>query len=183
MKKIITAIGNEELNNVMKGIKEVVVKNSDIQYQEGILEALDKYTDINILILKEDIFGNLDVNELIRQVKMLNEKLQIILITANPELFKNNKYITKIVNNKNNYVKEILEYVSGKEYIKQKNETKEEIEKFTQTRKDERKIYIKKQYERIIKNNRRNKNKINKDIITVIGMPGIRQNNIYFNTC
>lgn len=52
MKKIITAIGNEEINKKLKQINLFNVIGYDIQYQEGILEVLEtrkRYRFINII--------------------------------------------------------------------------------------------------------------------------------------
>ena len=42
MKKIITAIGDENLNIFLKKQNNVEVIGNDIQYQEGIFEILEK---------------------------------------------------------------------------------------------------------------------------------------------
>ena len=77
--KVITAIGNEELNNILKK-EEVIIESPDIQYQEGIIEALEKYPDTNIIILNENIIGNLETEELIRNIVMIKNDIRIILL-------------------------------------------------------------------------------------------------------
>ena len=57
MKKILTAIGNEMINNNLREIEDIEVKEKDIFYKEGILEYLEKDSDIDIIILSETLLG------------------------------------------------------------------------------------------------------------------------------
>ncbi len=169
MKRIITAVGNEELNNILKVRNEYIVESPDIQYQEGIIEALDKYKNIDIAIINEDIIGSLDLEDLIRTIIILKKDIQIILVTERENSIIETQNIIKVINNKNDYVKEVLDYLLSKINIKQEkatkiksdNETKteqrreEEYTNETQTTKEELKIK-------------------EKSIITVIGSSGIR---------
>ena len=52
MKKIITALGNEKINNELKQEKNIEIIINDIQYKEGIIEILEKYQNIDYIILK-----------------------------------------------------------------------------------------------------------------------------------
>ena len=65
MKKIITALGNPNLNEELKKIQEYKILGPDIQYQEGILEKLERNKDIDFLILSEIIPGEINIIELI----------------------------------------------------------------------------------------------------------------------
>lgn len=53
MKKIITALGNKELNEELKKQKKFQIISNDIPYQEGVLEILEKERNIEFLILSE----------------------------------------------------------------------------------------------------------------------------------
>ena len=53
MKKIITALGNKELNEELKKQKKFQIISNDIPYQEGVLEILEKEKNIEFLILSE----------------------------------------------------------------------------------------------------------------------------------
>ena len=55
MKKVITAIGEQNLNEELKKYELLDIVTSDIQYKEGILEVLENESDIEYLILNEDI--------------------------------------------------------------------------------------------------------------------------------
>lgn len=133
MKRIITANGNEELNNILKRQKDIIVESKDIQYQEGIIEALDKYKDLEYIILSEDIIGNLELEDLIRTIVMLKNDIKIILI-ANEEIDFECKNVENTVKNNEDYVKNVLKYFLKDVDIKVKNETlKEEKAKYKNT--------------------------------------------------
>ena len=178
MKRIITAIGNEKLNNILRNRYEVKVESQDIQYQEGIIEALDKYINVDILILSEDIIGSLEIEELIRKIKMKQENLQIILISNNLSLFKENKYITKVIDNSINYADEIAKYIFKEEYIRSESVTMYKEEKTTEMPilEETSNIYRKSKFKQVIKyGNKQDMKQCNfkKNIITVIGNAGV----------
>ena len=99
MKKIITAIGNEKLNLELKKISNIKVIYNDISYKEGIIESLEENSDCDILILNENLDGEIFLEELIEKIKIINNKIFIILITYE-------KNINKMENpyNKINYI-------------------------------------------------------------------------------
>ena len=77
MKKIITAIGNEILNNKLRNIDCVEVKERDIFYKEGILEYLEQDSDVDIIIINEVLLN--DELELYME-KISKYEVQIFLI-------------------------------------------------------------------------------------------------------
>ena len=79
MKKIITAIGNPILNRYLKRNPLFEILSEDIQYQEGILEFLEKQNQIDFLILSELLPGEFEIKEFINKIKQTNYNLQIIL--------------------------------------------------------------------------------------------------------
>ena len=177
MKKIITAIGEKELNDILRELEGIEVKTSDIIYQEGIIEALDKYPDINLVIIKEDIIGNIQIEELIRNIIIVKENIEILIITDENENYKGIKQIVKIVDKNKDYVKEITKYLEKENYIKQKNETIS----FKYIEKQKEEIVNKDDIETKKKIYKEKKLKINKkQIITIIGSSGVRKNNVYF---
>lgn len=178
MKKIITAIGNEELNNRLKFIKEIEVKTKDIQYQEGILEALDKYEDIDVIILNEEIIGTMTLEELISEIILIKNNIKIVLVAVKPIQVKYPNIIKTVTSSKD-YVNEIERYLTNNIYINQKNETSEDnentkkncIDKIMKANEAMRNHKI--TYKRVIK-------KKEKKAIVIIGNAGVRQNYIYF---
>ena len=83
MKYIITALDNSELGNEINKEKDLKILCKDIQYQEAILEILEKYKNINFLIISELLPGKYNINELINKIKEKNKILKIIIILEN----------------------------------------------------------------------------------------------------
>ena len=79
MKKILTAIGNEKINNELNKIENFKVISNDIQYKEGIIEILENMQDIDFIILNSLLPGEINLFELIKKINLLNEKIKIIL--------------------------------------------------------------------------------------------------------
>ncbi len=131
MKKIITALGNPNLNEELKKIQEYKILGPDIQYQEGILEKLEKNKDIDFLILSEIIPGEINIIELISKIKEINEKIEIIIILEEEKEEVKNRLIEKgvfnIFYNYKTTKEEIIKIINKKE-VNSKDEIKEEIE-------------------------------------------------------
>ena len=114
IKSVVTALGNPKINEELKE-NNINVITSDIQYQEGILEYLDKNNNINYLIIDENLPGNLKTEELIYNIKKINNKIKIILITQNERIkvYKkistmDSEKIIKIINSENIFSKKYL---------------------------------------------------------------------------
>ena len=120
MKRVITAIGNEELNKMLRKQKDILIESSDIQYQEGIIEAIDKYPKTDIVILYENIIGEIELEDLIRSIIIVKNNIEIILV-VDRDVEIQNKEVVKIVKNNQSYAQEILEYLSKRGYIKIQN--------------------------------------------------------------
>lgn len=139
MKKIITAIGNEILNKKLKKENDFEVIIEDIQYKEGIIEYLEKESNIDILIISELLPGNIELKELIEKIKNINSNIEIILFLENKNtelenylyakgiynIFYNNQIeieeIIKIINNKNIEINNELKEIKQMLLEKQKN--------------------------------------------------------------
>ena len=191
MKNIITAIGNEELNNILSGRSEINIVNTDIQDQEGIIEAIEMYSNIDMVILNEDIIGDLELEDLLRSIIIMKNDIEIIVITEQLQVF-NSRNIVKVVNDKQNYVDIIAKILLGEIYITREKETKKiekEVTLYENKGKNSIVSYQTNKNKEIIKNaydkikDRLRKNKKEKQIISVIGSSGSRKNNIYFYYC
>ena len=104
--KVLTAIGNENLNNILKNQNEFEILENDIFYKEGILEFLEKNNNVDILILYEKLSGEINIINLINKIKIINNEINIIFILEN----KNEEFekLLKKVNIKNIfYINEI----------------------------------------------------------------------------
>ena len=92
MDNIITAIYEE--NILKRMIKNKIVKNKNILYKEAIIDTIKKNKKIDILIISEKIPGDIELIKLIKKIKNINKKIEIIIILSNKknekELIKNN---------------------------------------------------------------------------------------------
>lgn len=137
IKKILTAIGNPILNNELKKLNELAVVENDIQYKEGILEILEINNNIDFIIISELLPGEINLIELIEKIKIINNKIKIIIILDNYEDDKNTIIqekintgeIYKIFYNNKVELKEIIELFNENEKMQKYNyEIKKEIE-------------------------------------------------------
>ena len=110
---------------------------TDIQYKEGVLEFLEANSNVDYIILNEDIDGNISLEDLIAEIKKINKNTRIIF-TSNKSydeekifnILRNNiekTYKPNFKNNteKNNYKKvkpEIKEKIAKKYNYKNKSE-------------------------------------------------------------
>ena len=118
--KIITAINNEKIFKELKTKKNIKIISNNIQYKEGILEILEKNKNINYIILDENLYGQIKIEELIKKIKLINKKINIIIILNKKDLIKQ-EYL---IENKIKYiyieelsVEKILEIIFDKNKI------------------------------------------------------------------
>lgn len=132
MKRILTAIGNEKINNELKKIENFKVISNDIQYKEGIIEILEDIQDIDFIILNSLLPGEINLIELIKQINLLNEKVKLIIFIEknNPEIDKllSDKKIYRILYNNEIEIKDLVNIIKDSEIINNE-ELKEEINK------------------------------------------------------
>ena len=173
--KILTALQNPKTNEILKEKTKYNIIETDIQYQEGIIEVLEKNNKIDLIIV---ILEN------------KNYKLKEFLMQNNiKSIFYNNEItideLINVIEEKNKAKKEIEinnEIKLLREIIMENNK------KIEQNKKDKKisKIIniLKKQKNKIIKNkkisnlkiikNKTNKNsKVKNKIISVVGTPGV----------
>ena len=130
MKKIITAIGNETLNNILKKENDICVLTKDIQYREGIIEILEENKEVDIIILSNLLQGEITTKQLIQKINEINQKIKIIIIVDDNEDLENyssNKGIFKIIKNNELEIKELLKIINDNN--ENNEELKEEIKK------------------------------------------------------
>lgn len=131
MKKVITAIGNKNVNEKLKIENNIQVIGKDIQYQEGILEILEKENEINFLIISEKIIGELNIIQLIEKIKLRNKKIKIILILENKNEELENiliaKGIYKIIYHNQIEIKDMINLITEEKDNIENEELKQEI--------------------------------------------------------
>lgn len=109
---ILIAINNEKIFKELKKQNNINLIYNNIQYKEGILEILEKNNNIDFIILNEDITGQIKIEELIKKIKKINNKIKIIIILNKKDL-KKEEYLIK---NKTDFI--YAEKVSSKEILK-----------------------------------------------------------------
>lgn len=186
MKKIVTAIGNPNLNKKLKLEEGFTVVAEDIQYKEGILEILEKEENIDFLILSSILPGNIEIKKLIEEIKEINSEINIILFLENKNEELENYFYAKGINyifyNNEIEINEIIELIKNN----QKNpnaELKKEINELKKMLLEQEKknnlIYMQKQNKKIRHKNLEkeiNSNEImekEKQIICISGTSGI----------
>lgn len=137
--KVITAMGEEFLNNELRKFEEYEIIGKDIPYKEGILEILEINKEINLIILSNKIYGQIKFELLIEEI-IKNKNIEIIIFLKEKneylENYLNSKKIIKIyflndegynlffenIQNKNRLESEIINLknliISNKKYIK-----------------------------------------------------------------
>lgn len=144
MKKVIIAINNKNIIKKIKQENNLKIIYDNLQYREAILEILEKIKNIDIIFISENIPGVISVEDLVKEIKKINNKIDIIFFLKEQNIEKEN-YLKKLG------IKKI--YLENKKIeINKKNK-------------------IKKYINRKIKNNElkkiENKNKINNKLKTI----------------
>ena len=165
--KGITALGNEEINKLLK--KELEIIGKDIQYQEAVLDVLENNENIEFLILSSIIPGQFNIYEFINLIIFKNSKIKIIIFLEkrNKELedFLISKGINNIYYNNEITIQEIINNIKNNKNINY------EIKKTNKTKIIKNiKNKLNKKFIKLIK---KEKNIKNKKIITIIGAPKI----------
>ena len=198
MKKIITALASPEVNTELKKYKNIEIIGNDIQYQEGVIETLEKNSQIDYIILSAILDGKYEIYTFVKKIKMINPKIKIILIlekenSENTEklilsgasyIFYNNaeiKDILKIINNnkenENEELKEELKKIKKLLLENNKKDNKITLKNNKNLLKNKQKIFIKFNKKiKILKNKlfiNMEKNKRNSEIISVLGTAGV----------
>ena len=159
--KILTALANENINKKLEVKQNCEIIYKDIQYQEALLEILDKNRNIDVLILSSILPGELDIYELINLIKYKQENINIYIILdkQNDKLIKFliKKGINKIFINNKITEDDLIEKILN-ENIKKT----EKIEKTIYYKKDKNNFFdnIKIKLNKKINNYKNKKNKI-----------------------
>lgn len=93
--RILTAIGNPILNEKLQKIVNVEVIGKDIQYQEGIIEILEKNLEIDLIIVSDNLPGEYDFYKLIDKIKNIKRNLELYVFLEKKNENKENYLISK----------------------------------------------------------------------------------------
>lgn len=116
---------------------EFDLKFFDIQYKEGIIELLSEYSDIDFIIVNDEIPGEYETEKLITDIYKINNKIKIILISKNE--YKN--VYRKLEKYNFGIIKEIINEKKSNKKIYKKCSDKKELdmsEKFLKEKFEER---------------------------------------------
>lgn len=132
MQKVITAMGNDELWKKLKNIPDFEVLQKDILYKDAIIEILKKNKSTDLIIIHENLPGEIELNTLIKNIKLINNKINIIFILENKneklEQILINENIKNIFYNNEINFNEFIEKIKNLEYTEE-NLLKNEIKK------------------------------------------------------
>ena len=167
MKKIITAMGNENLNSILRKENNIEISANDILYKEGIIEILEQNSNIDYIILNNLLLGELSINELINNIIKINKNIKIILILEkHDKQLENDLYnigIYKIIFDNETLISEVIKTInkSDNNLIEKNINIKNSIiEKKEKNEKNE-KNKIKNKFKKILNlTEQRNNNKI-----------------------
>lgn len=146
IKKIITAIGDNTLNSKLEGIDLIEVIGNDIPYQDGVLDILKGNSEINVLILNEELLGEYNIKDFIIKILDINKQLKILFLMENE-----NSYLRKFLEKRgvhNIYYKDefdienIVNDILEKDNIQNINSEIEELKRII--KKEKSKKFIKK---------------------------------------
>ena len=131
MKKILTAVDNPTLNIRLRDEKELKIIGKDIPYKEGIIEFLEKNKNIDIIIISENLPGEIETENLIQNINKINKEIKIMYILEKSNEQKEKKLkelnINEIYYNNKINIEEIIKILKEEEINKE--EMKQEIEK------------------------------------------------------
>ncbi len=126
MKRVITAINNKKIIEKISKNKNLKIIFNNLEYREGILEVIEKIKNIDMIIISELIPGEISIEELIKKIRKINKKIEIIFILNKDNLEKINK---------------LKELKINKIYIEEKNNKKTK-NKINMTQKNKKIINI-----------------------------------------
>ena len=128
---IITALKNPKINIKLKEKSNFNIIGTDIQYQEGIIEMLEKNRKIDLIIISELLPGELTIINLISKIKKINDSVKIFIILKDKNQELENYLISKgvfnIFYNNKITVDELIDKINLMKKDKQEMEINEEL--------------------------------------------------------
>ena len=113
MKMVITAIGNQRLNTILKNEKNINILTNDISYPEGILETIEKYAKVEYCIISEDLVKNNTI-ELIKRIIEKVKNIKIIFIKVSKNEIKDLSKIENVIIMENNFlVRDLIKKITN----------------------------------------------------------------------
>ena len=154
IKKAITAIGENSINEELRKEKIYEIIGNDIPYQEGVIDILEGNSLIEVIFLSENLIGEYEIKEFINKIKKISSEIEIIFFISSDdnklEIFLQSNGISKIYRDGEKTISEIIEDLSDKKNNYDLTEEIERLKKLIEeknvkdTVKDKRKIENKK---------------------------------------
>ena len=173
MRKVILAMDNKKIEDkILKNINDKSIEFNILQYREAILEILGKEKEIDSIFINEKLPGIISIEELIKKIKIINNKVNLFLFLEKEDINKKNKLNKLGINNiyliKKINIKNIINLLNNNFINKKKIENKINCFDKNKIKYFINKIKTNKFNDYKIIKNKENKNKENK-IITVEG--------------
>ena len=135
MKRIITALGNETLNNELKKYSKYDVLTNDIFYQEGVIDFLST-NEADVIIVSSLLQGEYDIYDFACKLKELCFTARIIIIADSIMEEEKNGLISKgifdILYDESAGVEDVIEAIDREEPINLKAQYQSEVRRLKQ---------------------------------------------------
>lgn len=180
MKRIVTALGNETLNNELKKYSKYDVIMDDLFYQEAVLD-ISKSEDIDVIIISALLQGQYDTIEFLKEVKKNNITSRIILIVDTISEEDKNVLISKgifdILYDNEIEISNVIEAIDREEPINIKKQIEKELAKRLVTGNT-----LNERHEDFVTKPQMPLTKVQKqEVITLFGTPGSGKSTIIAN--
>ena len=120
MKSVLLAIDDKKLIKKIEEDNNINLVNNNLQYREAILEILEKNKNIDFILINENLPGLISIEELIKKIKIINNKINIIFFLEKYDINKKNKLnnlnIDNIYFNKKININKILNLINKNNY-------------------------------------------------------------------
>lgn len=129
--KVITAINNPELNERLNKENNIEIICKDIQYKEAIIEILEENKFVDLIIINENLPGQILIEDLIKEIKNKQNEINILIIlekqNKQKELILNKQGIFDIYYNNKININELIKIINKKN-LNVNDDIKKEIE-------------------------------------------------------
>ena len=133
MKRIITALGNNTLNNELKKYSKYDVLTEDILYQEGVIDFVSR-NEIDSIILSGLLQGELGLADFVKEIKSMCLMARIIVIVDTISEEDKNILISKgvfdILFDEEIEIEDVLDAIDREEPINLRAQLKYEVEQY-----------------------------------------------------
>lgn len=131
MKKIVTAMGNDTLNNELKKFSNYNLNDEDLYYQEAVIDMLSEEKS-DVLVVSSLLQGQFEFGEFVEKIRKFDKNIRIIVIADEMNDFLrrklNDKDVTDIFLDDSVSVSDIIDAINREESLLMKYSKKKEID-------------------------------------------------------